>query len=118
MHIHRQVGQQGEQAAASDLIRRGFTIVARNLRLEAVEIDLLARKGRVLLVVEVKTRASGQGPPPEASVGARKQAKLALAVRALAARFPTAELQVAVAAVRLAPPHAPVIVWFLDPLQA
>jgi len=34
---------------------RGYRIVARNVRADRVEIDIIARRGRVLAFVEVKT---------------------------------------------------------------
>jgi putative endonuclease len=43
---------------------RGYSIVARNERLQRGEIDLVVRRGRVLVFVEVKTRqslAAGEG---------------------------------------------------------
>ncbi len=43
---------------------RGYRIVARNLRLASGEIDLVARRGNIVVIVEVKTRqslAAGEG---------------------------------------------------------
>lgn len=58
------VGRLGERAAAAYLRRSGFRVLARNLRLPPAEVDILAldRSGRLLLVVEVKSRRS-QGSP-------------------------------------------------------
>ena len=84
----RALGQAGEAAAVRFLRRRGFVILARNLRSPLGEIDLLARDGPTLVFVEVKTRrGAGWGAPPEAGVDARKRARLArLALGYLAAR--------------------------------
>lgn len=46
----------GETRAAWWLRRRGWRIVARNWRRPGGEIDLVARRGRVLAVCEVKAR--------------------------------------------------------------
>jgi putative endonuclease len=73
----RPVGQLGEALAARYLERRGFAILARNLRSRLGEVDLIARDGRTLVFVEVKTRRGRSGDPPQAAVDARKQARLA-----------------------------------------
>src|SRR5262245_20604283 len=73
----RPVGQRGEELAARFLERRGFAILARNLRSRLGEIDLIARDGRTLVFVEVKARRGSGGDPPQAAVDGRKQARLA-----------------------------------------
>ena len=78
----RTLGQEGETLAAEHLERAGYTIVARNVRAGGVEMDLIARRGRTLAFVEVKTRRSGHQGPPEAAVDARKQARLTQGARA------------------------------------
>ncbi|HXH71618.1 MAG TPA: YraN family protein [Mariprofundaceae bacterium] len=49
-----ELGRQGETNAARHLERCGFEILARNVRLGRGELDLVARKGELLLFVEVK----------------------------------------------------------------
>jgi putative endonuclease len=59
------VGRLGERLAARCLERGGYTVVERNYRTREGEIDLVARRGRLLVFCEVKTivaRASGRGP--------------------------------------------------------
>lgn len=51
-------GHGAEWIAALWLMLKGYQILAFRLRGRAGEIDLLARKGRVLAVVEVKRRAT------------------------------------------------------------
>ncbi|MBO3746738.1 YraN family protein [Streptosporangiaceae bacterium NEAU-GS5] len=51
------LGKHGEQLAADYLTRVGMTVLARNWRCRDGEIDLIARDGRALVVVEVKTRS-------------------------------------------------------------
>jgi len=61
-----ETGQHGERLAANFLEKKGFEIVERNYRCGKAEIDLIARKDRWLLFVEVKTRSSvGYGNPEE-----------------------------------------------------
>jgi len=73
---HLDLGAEGEARAARHLARRGYRIVARNVRAGGVELDLVARRGRMIVFVEVKTRRSTRFGPPELSVDARKQARL------------------------------------------
>ena len=51
-------GLSSESRAAALLIAKGFRIVARRFRSPRGEIDIVARRGRVLLFVEVKARVS------------------------------------------------------------
>jgi putative endonuclease len=41
------------------LFARGFSLIARNLRLGALELDIVARKGSLVVIVEVRTRGAG-----------------------------------------------------------
>lgn len=55
----RQVlGLDGEDAAVHELEARGYAIVARRYRTRLGELDIVARDGRVLVFVEVKTRST------------------------------------------------------------
>lgn len=49
-------GRRAEQIAACWLALRGWRILARRRRLPMIEVDLVARRGKVLAVVEVKRR--------------------------------------------------------------
>jgi putative endonuclease len=73
----RGLGAEGEARAANHLAGRGYRIVGRNVRAAGVEIDLVARRGAVVVFVEVKTRRSRAQGAPELAVDARKQARLA-----------------------------------------
>ena len=58
------LGRAGERRAAWFYRLRGYRIAGRNVRLRAGEIDLVARRGRTIAIVEVKTRqslAAGEG---------------------------------------------------------
>lgn len=48
-----------EAAVASDLARKGLTIIATNLRLGRLELDVVARDGDTVIVVEVRHRGVG-----------------------------------------------------------
>jgi putative endonuclease len=49
-------GRRAETAAALWLQLKGYRILDRRARMPACEIDLVARKGRMLVFVEVKAR--------------------------------------------------------------
>lgn len=53
---HYKRGMEGEEQAVAYLRREGYEILCRNYRYQRAEIDILATKGRFLVVVEVKTR--------------------------------------------------------------
>lgn len=53
------LGQRAEEAVARYLEAAGFSIVARNLRLGRLELDIVARRAELILVVEVRTRGAG-----------------------------------------------------------
>jgi putative endonuclease len=78
----RTLGAIGESRAASFLARRGYRIDARNVRYDGVEIDLIARRGCVVVFVEVKTRRSSRFGTPELAVDRRKQARMIRAAHA------------------------------------
>jgi putative endonuclease len=50
------LGDLGEQVAVEHLRRRGYDVLARNVRTPRGEIDLIARHGATLAFVEIKTR--------------------------------------------------------------
>jgi putative endonuclease len=73
---HRALGAEGEQRAAEHLARQGYRIVDRNVRAGGVELDLVARRGSMLVFVEVKTRRTHRFGAPELAVDAHKRARL------------------------------------------
>jgi len=72
----RALGNEGETRAAEHLAARGYRIVARNVRADRVEIDLVVERGGTLAFVEVKTRASTRHGAPALAVDARKQRRI------------------------------------------
>jgi len=76
------LGREVEARAAEHLERAGYRIVARNVRADGVEIDLVARRGRLVVFAEVKTRRSRRHGGPEEAVDGRKQARLVRGARA------------------------------------
>jgi putative endonuclease len=73
----RQTGLRAENSACAFLESRGFTIVARNFLRRVGEIDVAARDGDLLLIVEVRTRSSERYGGAAASIGPAKQRHIA-----------------------------------------
>ena len=76
----KRLGERGEDAAAAFLERAGMTVIERNWRCSAGEIDIIALDGETIVLVEVKTRRTvSKGTPEEAVTPAkcRRYAKLA-----------------------------------------
>ena len=81
------LGRRGERIAAGLLAARGWRVVGSGFLARHGEIDLVARDGDRLVVVEVKTRTSEAFGSPAEAVGPRKRRALAAAAgeyRALA----------------------------------
>ena len=78
----RSLGTEGERLAAEHLARAGYRIVARNVRADRVEIDLVAVRGELVAFIEVKTRSGRGFGAPEEAVDARKRARLVRGARA------------------------------------
>ena len=72
----RALGAAGESAVAAWYADRGYEVVARNWRCPTGELDLVVRKGRMLVFCEVKTRSSTAFGAPVEAVTAAKQARL------------------------------------------
>src|SRR3954449_2818392 len=66
------LGDRGENVAARYLTNLGYKIIIRNFRCDVGEIDIVARHGKTLVFVEVKTRAYDD-PTPEEQVNQVKQ---------------------------------------------
>lgn len=72
MANHNDIGKNGENLAATYLESKGYTIVCKNWRHSYYEIDIIARKGKKLHFIEVKTRSSLLYGHPEESVTKKK----------------------------------------------
>ena len=72
---HR-LGISGEEQAARHLERAGWRVLARNYRFGHKEIDLIARRGRTVAFVEVKTRARLRWGHPLEAIDGRKRAEI------------------------------------------
>lgn len=76
----RRLGELGERIAESFLVLKGYEIVRRNFRYAGREIDLLARRGAVLVAVEVKLRKGDRFGTAVEAVDARKLSRIRMAL--------------------------------------
>jgi len=72
----QRIGRAGEDAAAKHLVEAGHTLITRNWRCPAGEIDIVTRDGDTLVIVEVRARSSRRFGTPEESITPAKQATL------------------------------------------
>lgn len=75
-------GRAAEEVAVRYLKGRGWEILDRNVRFPGGELDIVARQGRDIVFVEVRSSRRASPFPPEASLGPRKKRNL---IRAAAA---------------------------------
>ncbi|WP_188369903.1 YraN family protein [Muriicola marianensis] len=76
MRLQNELGRKGEDLAAGCLEMKGYTILERNYRFGKAEIDLIARKGNTLAVVEVKMRRAGHLQSLNDTIGYKKKSLL------------------------------------------
>ena len=85
-------GRRAERIACWLLRLKGYRILAVNWRCPAGEVDILARRGRVLAAVEVKRRSAGlvagegAGDAALFAISPHQQARVARAAELFAAR--------------------------------
>ncbi|MFL9834016.1 YraN family protein [Chryseobacterium terrae] len=58
MADHNDLGKEAENLAAEYLIKNGYKILVRNFRFKKNEIDIIAEKDNLIIVVEVKARST------------------------------------------------------------
>ncbi|NNK86959.1 MAG: YraN family protein, partial [Flavobacteriaceae bacterium] len=77
---HNTLGQLGEDLAVDHLSQKGYRILQRNYRFDRAEVDILASKGDILAVVEVKSRSSNSFGDPQEFVKPKQIRNLVKAV--------------------------------------
>jgi len=73
----KQIGQLGEDIAVKYLIKKKYKILERNFSykvrsLNLGEIDIIAKKGKTIVFVEVKTKTSNEQISPEDKINLKK----------------------------------------------
>ena len=84
----RQTGILAENSACAFLEAQGFTIFTRNFLRRVGELDVVARSGELLVIAEVRTRASDDYGGAAASIGRAKQRRIAATAGLLLQRHP------------------------------
>jgi putative endonuclease len=84
----RRLGSAAEERAARLLRLAGYDILARNFRCRMGELDIVARRGTLLVIAEVRLRRSERFGGPGASITAAKRARIVRAARFLLATRP------------------------------
>jgi len=72
----QRIGEAAEDIAVKFLLAQGLEILERNFRRRLGELDVVARDGDVLVIAEVRTRATNRYGGAAASVDFRKQRRL------------------------------------------
>ena len=72
----KQLGNFGEDLACGYLVEKGLNILGRNFKIKFGEVDIIAKKGKTIHFVEVKTIAGSDGFFPEQRADWKKQRKL------------------------------------------
>jgi putative endonuclease len=102
MDERHRAGRRGERAAERHLRRRGWTILARRWSAAGGEIDLVAGRGRQILLCEVKARADPRAlDEPLTAAQRRRMLRAARAWLALHPPPPDAEVRMDLITVRL-----------------
>ena len=70
------VWHRGEEAACAYFRSLGFTVVDRNFRAPGGEIDVIVRRGRLVVFCEVKARTSTRYGAPAEAVDFRKAVRI------------------------------------------
>lgn len=74
----KRLGRQGEDLAQVVLKKKGYKILERNFTSPLGEIDIVAKEGKTLVFIEVKSRLSSIFGPAKGAVTPRKQRKLSM----------------------------------------
>ncbi len=69
-------GRRGESIVAALLQERGFSILERNARIGRLELDVVAKRGTLLVFVEVRTRTSDLYGGAEETIDRAKQGRI------------------------------------------
>jgi len=80
MAAHNELGKKGEELAVEFLLKKGYKIVSRNFKFQKTEVDIIARKGKTLAIIEVKTRSTPDFGDPQEFVKAKQIQNLVKAV--------------------------------------
>lgn len=82
MKTNKQItGRKGEDFAIKVLAKNGYRVIARNVKFDHYEIDILAIKNGAICFVEVKTREKIFDDSPTGLLDSRKKRALKVAAK-------------------------------------
>ena len=90
---NRAIGTDYEKRACEFLETQGFSVLERNFRCRQGEIDIIARKGRILAFVEVKLRRDDRFAEAREFVTTAKQRRILAAAQLYLSAHPAEDLQ-------------------------
>ena len=72
----RDLARRGEELVAALLEQRGFAICGRNVRVGRLELDVIARRGSLIVVCEVRSRRRARPVFPAETIGHKKLSRV------------------------------------------
>lgn len=112
-----ETGRLGEEIVADYLVREGYEIVGRNVRVGRLELDIIARLGSLIVVCEVRSRRRAGTVHPSLTFDRAKRGRVRRAAAAWLAQTRPKRSGVrfdAAAVVLEGPEGAPVIDYYPD----
>jgi putative endonuclease len=100
-HEAEQRGHWGERRAAWFLRLHGWRIIGQRVRVPAGEVDLIAKRGRTVAFVEVKTRSTAQ--ELDTAIDAHRLRRVVAAATSLAPRYAGPDMDVRIDVILIAP---------------
>ena len=97
------LGQWGEDLAERELRRRGYAVLERNRRVGRGEVDLVARHGGSVVLVEVKTRRTSTFGEARDAISVAKARRLVTLGQRYAQATGTTDWRIDVVAIDIAP---------------
>ena len=80
MAAHNELGKWGEDLAATFLEEKGYQIIERDWKSGHHDLDIVAKEGDTLIIIEVKTRRNRLFGNPEEAIDYKKRKSLQSAI--------------------------------------
>ncbi|XLS29540.1 YraN family protein [Flavobacteriaceae bacterium M23B6Z8] len=72
MAQHNELGKKAETLACDYLLNKGYAILERNFIYDHAEVDIIARKDKTVVCVEVKARSTAEFGNPQDFINTKK----------------------------------------------
>lgn len=95
------IGPEGEEIASLFLKNKGWKILGRNVKYSGVEADIVAKDGKTIVIVEVKTKYSADYGAPQEMVGPNKQRQLKRFAHSWLSKYGECAIRIDVIAVKI-----------------